>query len=165
MNAQSQNEHLKLSRYASSSENGKANKNYQPQLYVSTELPFLTSERTSISASPSFPSSYAHYIPLSSSNSLESSNINNKSYNSLMNSNDVNFDPPDFEEAYIEDTTNLIESIIKSYLSNKTLISSELKTTTEASELEFLTFSFDEEDEDLVRSKVKREDAPPWKVT
>ena len=81
------------------------------------------------------------------------------SYKSFLDSNDIYFDPPEFEEGEIPDATNLIESLIKSYLQNTTLDSSARITTTKAPSLEFLSYSFEEElpieedeDSDLVRS-------------
>ena len=82
----------------------------------------------------------------------------------VIDSNDVYFDPPAFEEEDIPDATQLIESIIKSYLADNTLIPNERTTTTEAPSLDFLSYSFEDEYDDVVRSKVKREDARPSEV-
>ena len=143
----------------------KSNSNYGPQLYVSTASPFLTSERSSVSA-PSH--HYARYIPMSSrsSNSLKNALVNNMSYSiheaildsRVIDSNDVYFDPPGYEEGDIPDATYLIESMIKSYLSDNKLPPYKRATSTEKPSLDFLSYSFDEEDDDVVRSKVKRAD-------
>ena len=145
----------------------KSKSNYGPQLYVSTVSPFLTSERSSVSAPSSHHSNYARYIPISprTSSSLKNALVNNMSYSSheaildsrVIDSNDVYFDPPSFEEGDIPDATILIESLIKSYLSDNTPY--KRTTTTEKPSLDFLSFSFDSEDDEIVRSKVKREDA------
>ena len=149
--------------------------NYQPKLFLSSESPFITTERTSVSVSSRKLPNYAQYIPLSSrtSESLKNELVNGISYKSFIDSNDIYFDPPAFEEGDIPDATNLIESLIKSYLENTTLDSSARITTTSAPSLEFLSYSFEEElpleeedgDSDLIRSKVKREDALASKVT
>ena len=152
----------------------KSNPNYGPQLYISTASPFLTSERSSVSSPPNHIPNYARYIPISpkSSYSLKNALLNNMSYSihesildsRVIDSNDVYFDPPAFEEEDIPDATQLIESIIKSYLADNTLTPNERTTTTEAPSLEFLSFSFEDEYDDVVRSKVKREDARPSEV-
>ena len=152
----------------------KSNSNYGPQLYVSTASPFLTSERSSVSAPSSDTSNYARYIPISprSSNSLKNALVNNMSYSiheaildsRVIDSNDVYFDPPGYEKGDIADATHLIESLIKSYLLDTPSIPYERTDTTEPPSLDFLSFSFDDEDDDKVRSKVKREDARPSEV-
>ena len=153
---------------STSSSAHKSSINYKPQLYVSSESPFITTERTSVSASSRKLPNYGNYIPLSSrtSESLKNELVNRMSYKSFLDSNDIYFDPPEFEEGEIPDATDLIESLIKSYIQNTTLDSSARVTTTKAPSLEFLSYSFEEElpleedeDSDLVRSKVKREDA------
>ena len=150
---------------------------HKPKLYISSESPFVTTERTSVSASSRKLSNYANYIPLSSrtSESLKNELVNRMSYKSFLESNDVYFDPPEFEEGEVPDATRLIESLIGSYLGNTTLDSSARVTTTKAPALDFLSYSFEEElplehleeddvdsgtlEEATFRSKVKRADA------
>ena len=146
----------------------------KPKLFISSESPFITTERTAVSASSKRLSNYANYIPLSSrtSESLKNELVDHMSYKSFSESNDIYFDPPEFEEGEIPDATHLIESLINSYLENTTLDSSARITTTKAPALEFLSYSFEEElpqeedyhhddfdNSELIRSKVKRADA------
>ena len=155
---------------------------HKPKLFISSDSPFITTERTSVSASSRKLSKYANYIPLSSrtSESLKNELVNRMSYKSFLESNDVYFDPPEFEEGEVPDATRLIESLIGSYLGNTTLDSSARVTTTKvtttkAPALDFLSYSFEEElplehleeddddsdtlEEVTFRSKVKRADA------
>ena len=146
----------------------------KPKLFISSESPFITTERTAVSASSKRFSNYANYIPLSSrtSETLKNELVDHMSYKSFSESNDVYFDPPEFEKGEIPDATHLIESLINSYLENTTLDSSARITTTRAPALEFLSYSFEEElpqeedyhhdeydNSELIRSKVKRADA------
>ena len=142
---------------------------YKPHLYASTTSPFITTEKTSVSAS----SNYVPYIPISASNSLKNNLVKTKSYEErIKNYNDVNVDPRDVKNKHVPDTTHLIEKFINSYLErkNSSLVkttTTTTTTTTESPSLDFLSFSFDEHeglDYDDVPSKVKREDLKISKV-
>ena len=142
---------------------------YKPHLYASTTSPFITTEKTSVSAS----SHYVPYIPISASTSLKNNLVKTKSYEERINDyNDVNVDPRDLKRKHVPDTTHLIEKFINSYLErkNSSLVkttTTTTTTTTESPSLDFLSFSFDEHegfDYDDVPSKVKREDLKISKV-
>ena len=140
---------------------------YKPHLYASTTSPFITTEKTSVSAS----SHYVPYIPISASTSLKNNLVKTKSYEERINDyNDVNIDSRDLKRKHVPDTTHLIEKFINSYLERKnvSLVKTTITTTTtESPSLDFLSFSFDEDegfDYDDVRSKVKREDLQISKV-
>ena len=143
---------------------------YKPHLYASTTSPFITTEKTSVSAS----SNYVPYIPISASTSLKNNLVKTKSYEErIKNYNDVNVDPRDVKNKHVPDTTHLIEKFINSYLERKnaslvkTTTTTTTTTTTESPSLDFLSFSFDEDeghDYEDVRLKVKREDLKISKV-
>ena len=142
---------------------------YKPHLYASTTSPFITTEKTSVSAS----SHYVPYIPISASNSLKNNLVKTKSYKERIdNNNDVNVNPRNLKSKHVPDTTHLIEKFINSYLERKNAslvktTTTTTTTTTESPSLDFLSFSFDEDeghDYEDVRLKVKREDLKISKV-
>ena len=157
------NFHFETRNIVSSSEHSR-HKSYLPHLYVSTVSPFLTSHRTSTLSSRSHSSNSVPYIPLSSTSPLKDTVVNNAAYNRIVNSNEVDVVFPDTPDILISPTNVLLESLIKSYMMNKNKTLVQPKSTTEPSPLLFLSSSFDEEENGVIRSKVKREDVQGTKV-